>query len=399
LVDGTIVSLVICARNGLCPWQTAQVPDPSGAAPSLLWPAGLIRPEQRTVYLDLNHWVGLSQAATGHREGHQFLGVLEACRSAAAGGVLFPISSVTYIEVSKIKDPRQRADLAAVIQELSGFHSLISHALLVTLELDAAVSAALSVPSAMGQDLAYVGRGVGYAFGQVLTPTFAGDGLDGQVQALIEAHGQGVLDGLITGFELYALQGPDDEEAAELRQTGWDPEAAWKIAVERAGEERAQAGRFEAVRTGVALNDEEQLSVDTTDRKDWRRGRLRDAIAVRELTKCIWDLFGQVLSWYGQPGVDELLGNDRDQSRTFVRQMPSTEVAVELKTIMHRDAARAARWLPNDVLDIDQLAMAVPYCDVIVTEKAARDALVKARLDERCETVLLRRLQDLPAHL
>ena len=373
--------------------------DPSGAAPALLWPAGLIRPAQRTVYLDLNHWVGLSQAVTGHHEGRQYLGVLEDCRAAAAGGVLFPISSVTYIEVSKITDPRQRMDLAAVIEELSGFRSLISHSLLVTLELDAAVSAALGVASEMGQDLAYLGYGVGYAFGQVLTPTFAGDVGDARLQALIEAHGQGLLDHLMTDLERYALQGPDDDEAAELRQMGWDPAAAWKIAVERADEERAQAGLFEAVHTGVASNDEQQLAVNTTDRKNWRRGRLRDAIAVRELTKCIGDSFGQVLSWYGQPGIGELWGNDRDQSRTFVRQMPSSEVAVELKTSMHRDAARAARWLANDVLDIDQLAMAVPYCDVVVTEKAAQDALVKARLDERCETVLLRRLQDLPAHL
>lgn len=79
--------------------------------------------------------------------------------------------------------------------------------------------------------------------------------------------------------------------------------------------------------------------------------------------------------------------------------MPSSEVAIELKTALHRDASRAARWLPNDVNDIDQLAMAVPYCDIVVTEKAAVDALVKARLDRRCGTTLLRALNDLPGHL
>jgi len=77
--------------------------DPSGAPPALLWPTRLVRPEKRTVYLDLNHWIALSQAATGHREGVQYSDTLDACKAAAQAGVLFPISSVSYIEVSKIR--------------------------------------------------------------------------------------------------------------------------------------------------------------------------------------------------------------------------------------------------------------------------------------------------------
>jgi len=77
------------------------------------------------------------------------------------------------------------------------------------------------------------------------------------------------------------------------------PKAAWKIAIARAEEERAQVALFDAVASGVARNGEEQLAVDSTDRKNWRRGRLRDAIAVRELTQSIGDLFSEALSRYG----------------------------------------------------------------------------------------------------
>ena len=55
----------------------------------------------------------------------------------------------------------------------------------------------------------------------------------------------------------------------------------------------------------------ERRAAQTTERRDWRRGRLRDAIAVRELTQCIWDVFGDVRSWYGQPPIEQLWG-DRD---------------------------------------------------------------------------------------
>jgi hypothetical protein len=107
-------------------------------------------------------------------------------------------------------------------------------------------------------------------------------------------HGPDLPRDLMVGFERYALHGPVGDEAAAPDRLG--PEAAWKIAIERAEEERAQAAQFDAVRSGLARNDEEQLAVDSTEREDWRRGRLRDAIAVRERTKCIWDLFRDVLS-------------------------------------------------------------------------------------------------------
>src|SRR5688572_22393889 len=39
-----------------------------------------------------------------------------------------------------------------------------------------------------------------------------------------------------------------------------------------------------------------------------------------------------------------------------------------LKTAWHRN--RDIPWSANDIYDIDAMALAVPYCDVVVTEKA-----------------------------
>jgi len=248
------------------------VSDPSGAAPELLWPARLVLPQKRTVYLDLNHWIALSQAATGHREGRRYFDTLDACKAAAQAGVVFPISSVSYIEVSKIKDPRQRAHLTEVMGGLSGFRTVASHPLIVTMELDAAISARLGVPSRARQDLAYLGTGVGYAFGQVLTPTFSDLPGDEHTRQVAAVYGPNLLRKLMFDFERFALQGPEDDEAADLRRTGWDPDAAWKIAIERAGEERAQAARLEAVRSGVART-------AAADELIWVRLRWSDAAA------------------------------------------------------------------------------------------------------------------------
>ena len=123
-----------------------------GPAPPFLRPPRLTLPTSKTVYLDLNHLVSLAKANTGHRDGLRFEPILEACADAASRGVAFPISGVTYIEVSKIKDPRQRRGLADVITLLSSRTSVLSHPLIVRLELDAAISARLGVPSRATRD-------------------------------------------------------------------------------------------------------------------------------------------------------------------------------------------------------------------------------------------------------
>lgn len=105
------------------------------------------------------------------------------------------------------------------------------------------------------------------------------------------------------------------------------------------------------------------------------------------------------MSWYDSTDFGELLGFDRECARRLVRKMPSSEVPIELQTALHRDSARASRWQPNDVTDIDQLAMTVPYCDVVMADNAMADAVRKAHLDERYNTTILSSLDELRAAL
>jgi hypothetical protein len=106
------------------------------------WPPGLGRPDAdaAVVYLDLLHWIGLAKAATGHRGGARYADVLAACRSARDAGVaIFPLSAVHYMEVSKIVRPDRRADIATIMEELSGFRTLVGRAQLLRIEREAAL--------------------------------------------------------------------------------------------------------------------------------------------------------------------------------------------------------------------------------------------------------------------
>lgn len=286
--------------------------------------------------------------------------------------MLFPLSGAHYFELYKNRQSRQRVALAGVMRELSGFSTLISRVLVWQLEL-ASVLAGLTGRPSRAEVLPLLGHGIAWAFGlrglrimhdeEDVTETFR------------TAHPQKYADA-ISAVEWSLLTGPTESDLVSLNAVGWDPLAAIHVAEKRAQQEREQALRF-----------------DQNDR--WRRGRLRDAIIARELSLEWIEQLNGVLTSHGLRITDVM--TDRDGARRLVRAMPSNEVAIELKTAAHRNPQH--NWTANDITDIDAMALAVPYCDVVVTEKHAWNALRAAHLDRRMNTVILRRLEELPEHL
>lgn len=70
---------------------------------------------------------------------------------------------------------------------------------------------------------------------------------------------------------------------------------------------------------------------------------------------------------------------------------------VTLKTEYHRGSTH--RWTTNDIHDIDALGSTLPYCDIVVTDRAIASHAKRTGLTERLETVALARLADLARHL
>jgi hypothetical protein len=93
----------------------------------------------------------------------------------------------------------------------------------------------------------------------------------------------------------------------------------------------------------------------------------------------------------------EAVFSDVERTRRVFDSMPSFDVAVTLKTELHRDPGH--HWTTNDIYDIDALGSTLPYCDIVVTDKAMASCARRSGLMERLNTVVLSRLQDLPALL
>ena len=355
-------------------------------AATYMWPETLRLPARppKLVYLDLNHWVALAKAHTGHPGGGQFGDALAACVDASDRGVaVFPISDSIYMEVSKIGQYRQRRDLRNVIERVSGYRVVTSRVIVTEHEVDGLLNRLVGPSPNPINTMDYLDWGVARAFGKVGGFRIKSRDNDEDVTDEVRSQhpaGPEAFDLAMMKAELElnrsVLDGPTTEEVPEMRGLGWDPMAAFEAASRRAAQETEQVELFNA---------------DAS----WRRGRIRDVVAAREVIIEINSMLWRGLS---ARGTDlESAFSDPEAARRAFDSMPSFDVSVSLKTAYHRDPSH--RWKPNDIQDIDALSSTVPYCDIVVTDREAASHLVQTGVSDRLQTTVLSNISDLARHL
>jgi hypothetical protein len=365
------------------PQQAAMLKQPRnfGASRSYDWPQTLQLPPRppKLVYLDLNHWIALAKAMAGHREGVAYAEVLTGCLGALERGMAaFPISDSIYFEISKISKHRQRRDLRQVIERLSRFMVVTSRSVVSSHEIEALLDRIVGPNPNPINRMEYLDWGVGRALGMVggfKVKSSIGEDLTAETR---EAHpdGPAAFDLHLAEAELElnrrVLEGPPPNKESDLRKLGWDPRGQFEVAERRATQEIEQVGRFD-------------------QDPGWRRGRIRDVVAAREVFIEINEALFRGLSERGVT-LEAVFPHPDDTHRAF-DSMPSFDVAVTLKTEYHRDPLH--RWTQNDIHDIDAMGSTLPYCDIVVTDKAVASHVERTELARRLDTIVLWRLADL----
>lgn len=345
------------------------------------WPSTLELPERppKLVYLDLNHWIALSKVIAGHADGVRYIDAFEFCLSLVSDGkAVFPISSATYIEVSKIRQHRQRRFLREAIEILSHYFVVTARSVVSIHEIEAVLDRLIGPSRRPINRMAYLDRGVARAFGKVGGFRVRGPGgadVTDEIRAG-SSDGPQAFDAVLQAAELRlnrkALEGPTPEEEPRLRSVGWNPSAVSEAADRRAAQEIEQTKRFD-------------------EYPSWRRGRIRDVVAAREMFLEINEFLYKGISDRGVQ-LGEVFPDPEDARRAF-DAMPSFDVAVTLKTSYHRDPNH--HWTVNDMHDIDALGSTIPYCDIVVTDKAAASHVNGSGLADRLGTTVITRLDDL----
>jgi hypothetical protein len=349
----------------------------------LVWPTGLAIPPRppQLIYLDLLHWVSLAKAAKGHPDGNRHVPALAAARQAKdAGKALFPLSGAHYMEVAKIRNRRHRADLAAIMEELSDFTTLASRSVIMRLELETALDSRLGIAAHSLGPVPLLGMGANHSVGVM-----------GEISYSPDPRSSGREDARLRTLRLLSLLSPsqrmtlerevlagpqDDQTEVALTARGWDPRAAQRTAQARAELEQELVSFLDA---------------DTA----WRTGRLRDVVCARELANEALDMLTFSVTRRGA-GFDGLF-DDQELARRFIRCMPSMEVAIEMKTHYHRNSQ--TRWDVNTIFDVDAMSTSVPYCDAVVTERNAAHTLNRVHIGVRMHTAIMATPEEMVAWL
>lgn len=340
----------------------------------LVWP-NVVRPRIALVYLDLNHYINLAKATNGRApSGYERL-LNAATKAFEEQRALFPLSAQHLYEILAIKDPAQRSRIADVMEALGGFHYLLGRPEIAQLEIEAGIEAVLD-ESPSTPPIPLIGNSFGWAFGMVGGMKVVDDTGADAAAARLEMGDEKYEEFLRYAnrtVERAMLDGPADDQIAELRANGYAPETA---------RESHQS------RLAFELDLSQRLQDDPT----WRKGRLRDVVSAREIHHEWRDTFNRVQDLRTEDGRTPFNPSD-DAIRKFMAALPHVQVAISLKTTYHRNPHH--RWTTNDLTDIDAMSVAFTYCDAAFTDKAIRAALASSPELRQIPTYLPRTPADL----
>ena len=347
-----------------------------------LWPQTLRLPDPslKTIYLDLNHWIALAQVRAGRSDGSANHEVLEFCRQASeARSAVFPISLSTFMEVLKIKDRERRKSLRMMIEELSRYMVVAHRAVVAAHEMEALLDRQVGRNPTPIHTMEFLDWGVSRAMGRrggFRVVSAAGEDVTEEVRQSF-ADGPEAFDKILeeANWELnrQLLEGPSMDEESKLRQQGYNPEAILED-YEREAEAETELAR--------RLDDEPK----------WRRGRLRDVVAAWEMEHKIDSIWQRGCRERGVGALSEAFPPGAASRRAFY-SMPSFDASVTLRASIHKNSNH--HWRNNHVHDIHALAVALPYCDVVITDREMVSHAERTGLAKRFNTRVLSRLSEL----
>ena len=122
------------------------------------------------------------------------------------------------------------------------------------------------------------------------------------------------------------------------------------------------------------------------------RGQLEDAMTATAIA----DILDPLQAVCARLSVDpaRLFADGAEMLGSLVYAIPSRWVEREMRRLRH--ANRQKQWEGNDLNDVMALSVAVPYCDVVVTEGQWVHFVRAAKLDRRCKTKMISDLRRLP---
>jgi hypothetical protein len=341
---------------------------------------------KKIVYLDQNKWVELLKAEKSGVDSPSLKAATALREAVHSGSIVVPLSAGHYLETWHRSNSKSRHDLARIMRELSKFSSLAPVHRVQRWEIDLALIQYLGFGSECMDSSAIqervLGRGVDHAFA---SPT-------GRLRLVSNVASEGVPEGeplepepklleLLEqvralpndAYEWWSLAGNEDDS---MIHEGWDTRGQHRIGDSFAEQERALSDHLASnlknkgkIDELIAAQDLVEISEDVNE-------------AAADLGVEPHNVYGKLVEMGGPEAV-----------KGFLRAMPSVTVRYEARRLKHRN--RQWSWQQHDHVDLASLAVAVPYANIVVTERQWAHLFKVAKLDRRFETCVISRLGEL----
>lgn len=280
-------------------------------------------------------------------------------RAVRAGRARFPLSSAHYFETGKQHDPTRRRNLSTTMLRLAGRERLAPPHSVVPIEIRRALI------DIFGLQLPYPhldlwGFGAAHAFAKPA------------LRFELPAEWQIALPP-----ELYAVIQGRWETAVEMTLLG--------NVMSEGIPENARVRLHDLKNLTDDRFVQEQQSVATWI-GELGRHRLEDIM----LATAVADISDPLAMAATELGItaDQIA----DNARAIIDAIPSRWV--EMKLRHRRQSNPQTSWEGNDLNDVIALSVAVPYCDVVVTERSWASHISAAKIGDRYGTLVTPRLQD-----
>ena len=303
----------------------------------------------RSIYLDQFAWVHLSRARLGLPQDRDVTSARSALLTAIkSGSVVTPLSHVHYRETWRIGDAGRRGRLSTEMATLSQFVTVAPVWQLRGAEFDRALNCLFGRPACC-RTVSVFGTGAAHAFG---TPELQPS----------TTH--------LTREQIFL--------------------AEWAVLAELEGRDRFvdhERGRY---------SDEERFSRSETSAsramKNWRVSakertqRFRIQAMADSERELVHGLMAAGIS------IEEFQALGSDGLEALVCETPSVFVVAELRRLRYANSEQG--FQRTDLNDLRALAVAVPYCDAVVADKAWASVLRRSGVLEKYGTKVFTNVAD-----
>lgn len=310
----------------------------------------------KIIYLDQKGWIDLAKLYYGHPTNSEKALLEKILKASDNDKAVFPISMATLSETCEISKDRWRKELASLMVNVSKYHAIrpyIKYTL--ELEIENLILAKLNLPL-INIRKHFVEKGFARLMGGKLEAT--SEKIDPKVLNKINQHAANQLDRPETLEYLMSVHYENDEE--KLKD-------------------------LEAVETFEGIRNKLKTIKDNDIRRKASFIQNTHATIVPLLARRLYDMgapISFVETFFYQFDVDE-----------FLKKLPT---ALCLFTLLFQRDQQSERDIQvNDIADIWHLTLAIPYSDIVVTERMWASIAKRAKLDEKCNTIILPSLTDL----